>query len=54
MEKRFSEEQIIGFLRDADRGVPIKELSRKHGIAHATLQSEIEASCALKYGIKEC
>ena len=24
MKKRFSEEQIIGFLREADAGVPVK------------------------------
>jgi len=26
VKKRFSEEQIIGFLREADRGMPVKEL----------------------------
>ncbi|MGK9143579.1 transposase, partial [Xanthomonas euvesicatoria] len=26
MKKRFSEEQIIGFLREADAGVAIKDL----------------------------
>ncbi|WP_414649875.1 hypothetical protein [Dyella sp.] len=26
MKKRFSEEQIIGFLREADAGLPIKAL----------------------------
>jgi len=26
MKKRFSEEQIIGFLREAEAGLPIKEL----------------------------
>ena len=31
MKKPFSEEQIIGFLREADNGVPVKELCRKHG-----------------------
>ena len=36
MKKRFSEEQIIGFLREADRGVPVKELCRKHGISDAS------------------
>ena len=33
MKKRFSEEQIIGFLREADKGVPVKELCRKHGFS---------------------
>ena len=33
MKKRFSEEQIIGFLREADKGVAVKELCRKHGFS---------------------
>ena len=36
MKKRFSEEQIIGFLREADQGVPVKELCRKHGFSEAS------------------
>jgi putative transposase len=36
VKKRFSEEQIIGFLREADKGVPVKELCRKHGFSEAT------------------
>ena len=36
MKKRFSEEQIIGFLRVADAGLPIKELCRKHGFSDAS------------------
>ncbi|MEC5115453.1 transposase, partial [Xanthomonas oryzae] len=28
MKKRFSEEQIIGFLREAEAGMPIKDLCR--------------------------
>ncbi len=34
--KRFTEEQIIGFLREADRGVGVKELCRKHGFSEAS------------------
>lgn len=33
MKKRFSEEQIIGFLKQAEGGVPIKDLCRKHGFS---------------------
>ena len=33
MKKRFSEEQIIGFLREAEKGIPVKELCRKHGFS---------------------
>ena len=36
MKKRFTEEQIIGFLREADKGVPVKELCRKHGFSEAS------------------
>lgn len=36
MKKRFTEEQIIGFLREADAGVAIKELCRKHGFSEAS------------------
>ena len=36
MKKRFQEEQIIGFLREADKGVPVKELCRKHGFSEAS------------------
>ena len=36
MKKRFSEEQIIGFLREAEKGVPVKELCRKHGFSEAS------------------
>lgn len=33
MKKRFNEEQIIVFLREANAGLPIKELCRKHGFS---------------------
>ena len=36
VKKRFSEEQIIGFLREADKGIPVKELCRKHGFSDAS------------------
>ena len=36
MKKRFSEEQIIGFLREAEAGLPVKELRRKHGFSEAS------------------
>ena len=36
MKKRFSEAQISGFLREADKGVPVKELCRKHGFSEAS------------------
>lgn len=36
VKKRFTEEQIIGFLKEAERGVPVKELCRKHGFSNAS------------------
>ena len=36
MKKRFSEEQIIGFLGEAEAGLPIKELCRRHGFSEAS------------------
>lgn len=33
---RFTETQIIGILKEADGGVSIKEICRKHGISDAT------------------
>jgi putative transposase len=33
MKKRYTEEQIIAFLREADAGLPVKELCRKHGFS---------------------
>jgi putative transposase len=34
--KRFSEEQIITILKQAEGGLPISELIRQHGIAEGT------------------
>lgn len=34
--KRFKEEQIIAILREHEAGVPVSELSRKHGFAEGT------------------
>lgn len=34
-KKRFTEEQIIGFLKEAEAGVAVKELCRKHGFSDA-------------------
>ncbi len=31
MQRGFTEEQIIGFVRESNAGLPIKELCRKHG-----------------------
>lgn len=36
MKKRYTEEQIIGFLKQAAAGTPVKELCRKHGFSDAS------------------
>ena len=36
MKQRFSETQIIGFLREADAGVAVQELCRRHGFSDAS------------------
>lgn len=36
MKKRFGEEQIIGFLKQADAGMAVKDLCRKHGFSEAS------------------
>jgi putative transposase len=36
MKKRFAEAQIVGFLREADAGVAIKDLCRKHGFSEGS------------------
>ena len=35
-KSRFSEEQIIGILKEQQAGVPVAEICRKHGISDAT------------------
>jgi len=48
VKKRYSEEQIIGFPKEAEAGVPLKELCRLHGFSEASYylwRSESAASC---------
>ena len=35
MKKRFTEEQIIGFLLEAECGLPVAELCRQHAFSEA-------------------
>ena len=35
-QSRFTEEQIIGVLKEGEAGVAVKEISRKHGICDPT------------------
>lgn len=36
MKKRYTDEQIIGFLREAERGVKVKDLCRRHGFSEGS------------------
>ena len=45
MKKRFNEEQIIRFLKEADAGMPVVELCRKHGFSDASYYK-----CKAKFG----
>ncbi len=36
MKKRYTEEQIIGFLQEAESGIPVKELCRRHGFSQGS------------------
>ena len=36
MKKRFSEAQIIGFLREAEAGLPVKQVCRRHGFSEGS------------------
>ncbi len=36
MKQRFSEAQIIGFLREVEAGMAVKDLCRRHGFSEAS------------------
>jgi putative transposase len=36
MKKRYRDEQIVGFLREAESGVSVKDLCRRHGFSEAS------------------
>lgn len=44
-KSKFSETQIVGILKDAESGVPVADLLRKHGVSKATF-----FKCRSKYG----
>ena len=41
--KRYSTEQIIGILKEAEAGMPVKELCRKYGVSEAQRLKELES-----------
>lgn len=47
MMKRFFDEQIISILREAEAGVSVHELCRKHTISDATFYS---GARSMRYG----
>jgi len=49
VKKRFTEERIIGFLREAEQGVPVKELS-----THGSLRKSSGETRCLPYARKWC
>jgi putative transposase len=54
MKKRFSEEQIIGFLREAEAGLAVKDLCRRHGFfGGELLPVEVEVWRDVGAGCKE-
>lgn len=36
MKKRFTDEQMMGILKEGEAGIPVKEICRKYGISDAT------------------
>ena len=38
-KKRFTEAQIVGILKEGEAGIPVPELSRKHGFGESTYYS---------------
>ncbi len=51
LKKRFSEEQIIGFLQQAETGVAIKELCRQHGFSDASFVEQmmrVSSTCLVR------
>lgn len=37
MKKRFSDEQMMGIIKEGEVGIPVKEICRKYTLSDATL-----------------
>ena len=48
MKKRFTEEQIMGFLREAEAGVMVRDLCRTHGFSDTSFYA-----WRAKFGVRE-
>jgi putative transposase len=47
MKKRFTEEQIIGFLREAESGLAVAELCRRHDFSEANYYRQLAGQTAM-------
>ena len=52
--KRFTEEQIIGILREQEAGAKTGDLARKHGVSEATLYNLGEQRLSNDIEIPRC
>ncbi|MBP8273949.1 MAG: transposase [Acidobacteria bacterium] len=46
MKKRFTEAQIVGVLLEADAGLPVKDLCRKHEFSESSYSRGVASSAA--------
>jgi Transposase. len=50
---RFTEEQIIGILKEHEAGIPVSDLCRKHGVSDASIYkwNEPPRVCRRPFGL---